>query len=353
MAALFQMCEKLFGSRSGVVGDSGFSSASSASSRVGVGCVGVDNGTAGEVFTVCGDVVGDVCGEQGHGFGIDGVVSSGSCSRSDGKTSPVVALGDNVLSGVSLRGGVLVDADVSKGKVSRGKHYARNQRKKEKKRAMAGNWRVGKESKQEVVGIKKDELQLSLEAKWKAENELAVVKARKDKAFQEARDIDAEARSRKSGLLKVTETNKVAVEKAFSTLRAKGDSGCATVVSCDGLTDGASAESISESISPNSSASMAEFWQLQKENFDLKKENEDLKKKARFGLVEEGKSVDFTLDGDGELPSDVKELVASINKRSYMSAGVYDNARDDYELMGADMEKYVPTHLTVKAQFFT
>jgi hypothetical protein len=83
------------------------------------------------------------------------------------------------------------DAQVLKGELlscggssSFGKHHRRNVRKRKNKK--------NKVSSSGVVVREKTELQLSLERKWQAENELALERAKKDLEYQRARDVVAE-----------------------------------------------------------------------------------------------------------------------------------------------------------------
>jgi len=77
-----------------------------------------------------------------------------------------------------------------------------------------------------------------------------------------------------TGVLRRTETNKVAVEKAFGTLARTGN--VPSMV-------GGSAETVqSGSISPNSSVSEAEVRALQKGFADLKASNESLENRMRY-----------------------------------------------------------------------
>jgi hypothetical protein len=77
--------------------------------------------------------------------------------------------------------------DGSKEKFEFGKHHRKNVRKRKNKK--------NKVFSSGVVVKEKTELQLSLERKWQAENELALERAKKDLEYQRARDVVAEVTS--------------------------------------------------------------------------------------------------------------------------------------------------------------
>jgi hypothetical protein len=232
-----------------------------------------------------------------------------------------------------------------------GKHHNKNKKKKEarQRRKLVGNG-DSDGSSTACDESKKMELRLSLEEKWKAENALAAEKARKDLEYQRARDVTTEVRSVNTKLLKQVEVDKVSIEKAFSALKASNKSGCVTVLSGEGLVSEGSVGPQSDSISPNSSASMAEFWAVQKRNVDLEAEVAQLKREKFLDLIKREQSVVFSLDDKGEM---APSLAGEIDALDYRNGGSmvinkFDEAYNDYELMGADMSKYVPTHITVK-----
>jgi len=160
--------------------------------------------------------------------------------------------------------------------------------------------------------LEKTPLQLSLEEKWKYENELATEKARQELEIVKLRDIGKEVKKREALVMKKTETSKVAVEKAFGTLRATGNVAgfatgcCETVVSGDGVPSLSSG-----SISPNSSVSDREAWALQKENADLKAELARVKKSTRedrIRMIEKENTVIFTADNfSDDFENELKE----------------------------------------------
>jgi len=131
-------------------------------------------------------------------------------------------------------------------------------------------------------------LRSSLEKKWEVENELAAERARRQLEVLKANDVDQEVKRYRTKVSAATEKNMVSIERTHAMLSATGNvpgafhGSAETVVSGEpGLTDG--------SISPNSSASMAEFRACQKNLLDAQSENADLKRKMqlmseRFGF---------------------------------------------------------------------
>jgi len=127
-----------------------------------------------------------------------------------------------------------------------------------------------------------------LEKKWELENELAAERARRQLEVLKANDIDQEVKRYRTKVSAATEKNMVSIEKTHAMLQATGNvpgafhGSAETVISGEpGLTDG--------SISPNSSASMAEFRACQKNLLDSQSEIADLKRKMqlmseRFGF---------------------------------------------------------------------
>jgi len=190
----------------------------------------------------------------------------------------------------------------------------------------SSDWRnVSREEKDDrVVGDHdKTEAQLTLEQKWAVLNRVEIAKAKvaeqkaiKDLEFQKARDVDAEVRRSRAQVMRKTEQCKVATEKAFSYLRSTGNvPGCVTVLSDDGvpeLSDGASPVC---TISPDSSASMHEFREVQKKNLDLEealKKSElmvaRLKRSAKLSGATVMHEVALTTDGEEPTPSLQEEM---------------------------------------------
>jgi len=266
---------------------------------------------------------------QGHGHGT-------ACDVSDELSSVVGGIGGNsresigvketscvgVSSFEELRSGFMkgeIDANGNnKGHdlpaVKRGPNWERNQEWKKNNKAKKGrkqnrmrqNWRqhsgVSESSvsssvlsgasahvASEVVSeVLSEEVHISLQKKWKVENELATERARRQLEVLKANDVDQEVKRYRTKVSAATEKNMVSIEKTHAMLQATGNvpgafhGSAETVVSGEpGLTDG--------SISPNSSASMAEFRACQKNLLDSQSEIADLKRKMqlmseRFGF---------------------------------------------------------------------
>lgn len=84
----------------------------------------------------------------------------------------------------------------------------------------------------------------------------------------DAQDVSKLKKMQETQVMRRTETNKVAVEKAFGSLASSGN--------VPSLVGGHAVTIKSGSISPNSSASEAEVRALQKDNLDTKKKNDEL-----------------------------------------------------------------------------
>jgi len=157
---------------------------------------------------------------------------------------------------------------------------ARGTRNQGKEVKGSDGWTADKGSREDVVS---SDLRGSLERKWIAENELAVLKAQRQLEILKSNDIDGEIRRYRTKISRDTEGNMVKIEKLHATLKATGNvpgcipvdgSGSVETVLSDGmpgLSDG--------SISPNSSASMAEFRACQKKLLDSEERNAQLMKK--------------------------------------------------------------------------
>jgi len=220
-----------------------------------------------------GDVSGPECA-VGTGSGTEDV---GSCGL-DGNSSVV---GEQIpISGFERCGVSALKQPVDVGeKTLRNRATRKLRSEKKKQRKVSGlDWRKRGSS----------ELNKTLEDKWKVENELATERARRQLEVLKANDVDQEVKRYRTQVSAATEKNMVSIEKTHAMLQATGNvpgvfcGSAETVVSGQpGLTDG--------SISPNSSASMAEFRACQKNLLDAQSENADLKRKMqlmseRFGF---------------------------------------------------------------------
>jgi len=191
------------------------------------------------------------------------------------------------------------ESGLSKSKKKKEKIRRYNGNKRAKQSSLVPEWRRNASSNKVglggSVGQQGSTLRSSLEKKWELENELAAERARRQLEVLKANDIDQEVKRYRTKVSAATEKNMVSIEKTHAMLSATGNipgvfhGSAETVVSGEpGLTDG--------SISPNSSASMAEFRACQKNLLDSQKslldsqnENADLKRKMqlmseRFGF---------------------------------------------------------------------
>jgi len=153
----------------------------------------------------------------------------------------------------------------------------RSERKKQRK-ASGSDWRLR--------GTR--ELNKTLEDKWKVENELATEKARRQLEVLRANSVEQEVKKYRTKINADTERNMVSIEKTHALLSSTGNIPgvfCGTVETVVSGEPGL----VSGSISPNSSASMAEFRACQKSLLDSQSEIADLKRKMqlmseRFGF---------------------------------------------------------------------
>jgi len=239
--------------------------------------------------SVCGDVTADGClfqsrpGERSGG----GRVPSGEFVKGD--------VGSGLESSTEFP---VLDGEVVFGPRTRTEHNRERRvkaraRKLRKKASL--DWNVDKDERLEnfrknprgvQVTAESMELRKSLEAKWKAENELAMLKAQRQVQVLKANDVDGEIRRYRTNVVKQTERNMVQIEKVHGQLRSSGnvsddmESRVQTVLDPPSLT--------SASISPDSSASQAEFRAAQKKILDLEAE--------RARMLEQLKKLDITED---------------------------------------------------------
>jgi len=107
----------------------------------------------------------------------------------------------------------------------------------------------------------------------RAEMELRVARVKQQRELLEAQDVEKLKRMHDTHVMRRTETNKVAVEKAFCSLAGSGN--------VPSLVGGHASTVKSGSISPNSSVSEAEVRALQKGFADLRADKESLENKMR------------------------------------------------------------------------
>jgi len=278
------------------------------------GCSALDVGSNGDVGTF--DVVTD-CGV--------GDTNESSAEGAIGvPVGDVGSCGSGVVdgSGVESNGSSSVDAGPALlGGLPRGVHWARNKAKREKRKKRSDGEEVVSEKVPEwrrsaspVVGVgviscgdsivagdvgssvvekgpvvsghgfvaSLDEIQrkslLSSRAKMmEVQNKLAQEKAERDLEVLKAVDLELEKRKNIARIRAATERSMVSIEKAHALLvstdnvpRDQVDHDVHTVLT------GGVPELSSGSISPNSSASMAEFRELHKKSLDLEKRNSEL-----------------------------------------------------------------------------
>jgi len=112
---------------------------------------------------------------------------------------------------------------------------------------------------------------------------LRLLRAKQQCALVEAQDISKLKKMHETRVMRQTETNKVAVEKAFASLASSGD--------VPSLVGGHAVTIRSGSISPNSSASEAEVRKVQKDLADMTERMERLQACLAQGDVERAKKV--------------------------------------------------------------
>jgi len=126
--------------------------------------------------------------------------------------------------------------------------------------------------------IKENELAAVVsEQKLKQQAVTSVLRQKQEErklALFEAQDVEGLKKMQETNVLRRTETNKVAVEKAFCSLAGSGN--------VPSLVGGHASTVKSGSISPNSSVSEAEVRALQKGFADLRADKESLEKKMRY-----------------------------------------------------------------------
>jgi len=217
-----------------------------------------------------------VAGPEGSSVGRDGGDES-FCSDESGSCSGSVVEG--------------VDCSESVGVGVRGKHWARNRQKKEIKKqgkrvgVSKGCPDVGVDGvvslKQGFVGSLEEEQRKSLLSSratmMEMQNKLAREKAERDLEVLKAVDLELEKRKNIARIRAATERSMVSIEKTHAMLvstdnvpRDQVDHDVHTVLT------GEVPDLSSGSISPNSSASMAEFRELHKRSLDLEKRNSEL-----------------------------------------------------------------------------
>jgi len=186
---------------------------------------------------------------------------------------------------------------------NRKRRQERKERKKLRQAGMnGGDWRKRASASESVT-----ELRASLEAKWKAQNAVAVEKAQQELEIVKLRDVAKEAKKREVAVTRQTECSKVAIEKAFGSLKTTGNvpGFCETVVS------GGTPSLSTGSISPNSSVSEAEVRKVVKELEDLKMDYAKLRKRVRerdMGDLKDGKTIALSVDMSEGLVAEMDEI---------------------------------------------
>lgn len=204
--------------------------------------------------------------------------------------------------------------------------------------------------------VKSVGLQESLERKWAAENALAEEKAKQQLELLQARDLEKVKCMQRAQVMRTTEVCKVQTEKAFGTLKRTGNvPGFAeTVVSDSSLTDGSTARSSGDCISPDSSVSQQEIRKMQQDLLDY----EHMLKKVKEAnplLYDHVKRIGplktaFTLESDGGIPVEEFGEIRDDGKFhvAYPSADIITNkerakleALGDLHFPGADDHEYL------------
>jgi len=223
----------------------------------------------GEVQGLCGRECGETksCCDSP----LDGDVAAGEAGRDDAEPDGPVSgeIGGSERDDCSGVVGGGADDDRPRcvecpSGVVRGKNYAKNRRRRGKARSRGTSGCP--------TATVKDELRASLEEKWKAENALAVLKAKRQAALIGSRDLEQEKKADRTRLQKRVERDMVAIEKTHASLKATGNvpgvppvGYAETIVdSVPGLSSGGC------SISPSSSVSEAEVHRMRKELEDYK-----------------------------------------------------------------------------------
>jgi len=215
-----------------------------------------------------------------------------------------------------------------------------------KKARRAGMKRDDWRNSQVASGVKeKSELQVSLEEKWRAQNELEVVRAKRQLEVLKAKDVEQEKRMQHSRMVKATESNLVAVERAHSSLKQTGNVPGFVPGTAETIVSGVPTLSTG-SISPNSSVSEAEVRKLIKDFEDVKLENKRLKEVNRsYGIekLKTGVTVAFTADNmSDEFVEKLKECVGGeleMNEEPLDPSTVYCKMAE-YEMNGDALDRW-------------
>jgi len=220
----------------------------------------------------------------------------------------------------------------------------RRQKRDKKKARQAGmkrdDWRKKVEAEEG-----KSSLQLSLEAKWRAQNELEVARAKRQLEVLGAKDVEQEKRMQHSRMVKATESNLVAVEKAHNSLKQTGNVPGFVPGTAETVVSGVPTLSTG-SISPNSSVSEAEVRKLMKDFEDVKLENKRLTEVNRsYGIekLKTGVTVAFTADNmSDEFVEKLKECVGGeleMNEEPLDPSTVYCKMAE-YEMNGDALDRW-------------
>jgi len=134
-----------------------------------------------------------------------------------------------------------------------------------------------------AVSAQKLKQQTEVLAMQAAEVKLRTAKALQRHALVEAQDVEKMKKMHETRVLRQTETNKVAVEKAFASLAGSGN--------VPSLVGGHAVTVRSGSISPNSSASEAEVRKVQKDLADMTECMDRLRVCLAQGDFEKAKAV--------------------------------------------------------------
>jgi len=113
------------------------------------------------------------------------------------------------------------------------------------------------------ISVERSGLRSSLEAKWKAENKLAELRAMRELEVLQSLDVDDEKRKKRAQVTAATERSLVSIERAHGALKRNGNSTAESDQRVRTVISGGT-------VSPDSSISQAEVRRVMKDYEDLK-----------------------------------------------------------------------------------
>lgn len=197
----------------------------------------------------------------------------------------------------------------------RGKNYVKNAAKRARKA------RAREAASTCVPSTVSDDFEVqareTLHKKWVAQNALEAAKAQQQLEVLQSRDLEALKKRERTNLLRETEKNLVAVEKAHATLARTGNvpgvtgGFCETVVS-DGVSERVVGTSCT--ISPDSSASAKEFRECQKALLDAEARIKELERVVALRKLQDGETIGFPMV-EGSVSPSVREAINGVAER--------------------------------------